>query len=168
MTLWDTTNTNTFLTLKDRIPKELQSSVVYKFTFTECKSSYIGKADRCLITRIKEHVCRKDSEIYNHIKSCEHIHYLQNSLNLPSNLLSLNEATNLQQLILNNYHFIDKAKQWSLLLFKVILYIHRQKALLNHWTKASRELVIFNKFMTPLTLYTVEPVYNGHPQDFIN
>ena len=82
--------------------------------------------------------------MYNHINSCEHFHYLQTLLNLPSNLLSLNEATNLLQLILNNCRIIDKAKQWSLPLFKEVLCIHRQKALLNHATKASRELVIFN------------------------
>ncbi len=34
ITICDTTNTNTFLSMKDRTPKELQSSVVYKFTNT--------------------------------------------------------------------------------------------------------------------------------------
>ena len=97
-----------------------------------------------VLNRIKEHTYKKDSELYNHINSCKHFHYLQSLLNLPSNLLSLNEATNLQQLTLNNCHIIDKAKQWSLLLFKEALCIHQQKPLLNHGTNATKELVIFN------------------------
>jgi hypothetical protein len=32
ITIYDTTSTNTYLSLKDRTDKELQSSVVYKFT----------------------------------------------------------------------------------------------------------------------------------------
>ena len=92
ITLWDTTNTSAFLTLKDRTPKELQNSVVCKFTCFGCQCSYIGKTDRYLITRIKEQAYKKDSEIYNRINFCEHF-YLQTLLNLPSNLLSLNKAT---------------------------------------------------------------------------
>ena len=52
-TTHDTTSSNTFLSLK----------VVYKFICPGCKASYIGKTDRCLATRIKEHTYCKDSSI---------------------------------------------------------------------------------------------------------
>ena len=143
MTLWGTTNTNTFLTLKDSTPKEHQRSVVYKFTCPGCQASYIGKTDRCLYMRIKEHAYNKNSEIYNHINTCEHFLHIQSLLNLPSNIYNLNESTILPQIIFNNCKILNKAKHWALLLFKEALSIHREKPLLNHGTKASKELVIF-------------------------
>jgi hypothetical protein len=47
-------------------------------------------------------------------------------------------------IILNNTVIIDKSMNWSLLLYKEALHIHRQHPELNHGTKASKELVIFN------------------------
>ena len=79
-TLWNTTTTNALLGVKNIIPKPLQSSVVYKYTCPGCSCSYIGKTDRCLQTRIKEHGHSNDSEIYKHINSCD-------DFNLNSNLL---------------------------------------------------------------------------------
>ena len=44
--------------LKDAIPKELQASVVYKYTCNCCKAEYIGKTSRQLRVRIFEHLGR--------------------------------------------------------------------------------------------------------------
>ena len=142
-TTHDTTNSNTFLSLKDRTQKELQSSVVYKFICPGCKASYIGKTDRCLATRIKEHTYCKDSEIYKHINNCEHFLHFKTLINLPHTLHNL-EMLTLQSLILNNCIIIDKSRHWSLLLYKESLHIQRQKPELNHGCKASKELIIFN------------------------
>ena len=79
---YDTTSTNTYLSLKDRMDKELQSSVVYKFSYPACQLSYIGKTDRCPRTRIKEHSSDKNSEVHKHIMSCEHFQYFQTLLKL--------------------------------------------------------------------------------------
>ena len=43
---------------KDVIPKELSSSVVYQYTYSSCKATYIGKTKRHLKTRIHEHMGR--------------------------------------------------------------------------------------------------------------
>ena len=131
-------------TLKDSTPKEHQSSVVYKFTFPGCQASYIGKTDHCLSTRIGEHAYSKNSKIYSHINTCEHFLHIQLLLNLPSNIYDINESTVLPQIIFNNCKILDKAKHWTLLLFKKALSIHREKPLLIHGTKASKELVIFH------------------------
>ena len=139
VTLWNTTNANAFLSTKDPTTKQHQSSVVYKFTCPGCSHSYVGKTDRCLITRLKEHSDSKDSEIFRHINSCEHFYNLNPPLVLPFNNLEL-----LPQIVLNNTVIIDKSMNWSLLLYKEALHIHRQHPELNHWTKASKELVIFN------------------------
>ena len=68
---WDTTTTNTFVSNKDKTPKEFQSSVVYKFSRPGCSQSYIGKTDRCIYTRLKEHTTSKDLEIFKHTNTCE-------------------------------------------------------------------------------------------------
>ena len=143
ITFWDTTNMNTFLTLKDSMPKEHQSSVVYKLTCPGCQASYIGKTDCCLYMWTKEHAYSKNFEIYNHINTCEHFLYIQSLLNLPSNIYNLNESIILPQIIFNNCKILDKAKHWTPLLFKEALSIHHEKPLLNHGTKALKELVIF-------------------------
>ena len=54
----------------------------------------------------------------------------------------LHEPTIISQLILD-CRILDKAKHWTLLFFKEALSIHRLKPLLNHGTKASKELVMF-------------------------
>ena len=79
-TLWNTTTTNAFLGVKDITPKPLHSLVFYKFTCPGRSCSYIGKTDRCLQTRIKEHCHSNDFKIYKHINSCD-------EFNLNSNLL---------------------------------------------------------------------------------
>ena len=50
--------------------KAIKRFVVYEFKFPGCNSNYIGKSDRCLYTRIKEHSSQATSEIYNHIITC--------------------------------------------------------------------------------------------------
>ena len=44
-----------FFKIKDKIPSDLQSSLIYKFTCDSCKASYIGKTKRHLKSRIAEH-----------------------------------------------------------------------------------------------------------------
>jgi len=40
---------------KDKVPKPLRSSIVYKFTCSSCDATYIGKTSRNLFMRIEEH-----------------------------------------------------------------------------------------------------------------
>ena len=50
--------------VKDSLPKSLQSFFVYKFTFAGCQSCYIGESRCHLSTRIKEH---QVSQKFSHI-----------------------------------------------------------------------------------------------------
>ena len=133
---------NCFFSCKDKTPDEYKSSVVYEFSCPGCRSSYIGKTDRCLYTRIKEHSTRENSEIYAHVNSCEHFQHIKSLLELSPHL-SNPICTNTTQLIFNNCKVIDKSDHWSLLLFKESLAIRRRKPILNHGAKASKELIIF-------------------------
>ena len=139
---WTITESNHFVSCKDRTPTEYQSSVVYKFACPGCRDSYIGKTERCLINRINEHATNSNSEIYKHIKSREDFEYLKTLMELSPEMNTKIEC-NSTQLILNNCKIINKAEFWSLLLFKEALAIHRQNPSPNHGTKALKDLVIF-------------------------
>ena len=45
-----------FFPFKDRIPSNLRSSVVYKFTCSSCKAAYYGKTSRHFIVHCREHL----------------------------------------------------------------------------------------------------------------
>ena len=53
--------------LKDPVPNELKSFVVYQFTCAGCNSRYIGETSGHLSTRIKEHIStNKNFHIHKH------------------------------------------------------------------------------------------------------
>ena len=87
ITRQDTTNINVFLTLKLRSNSQRTTKLICLFAL----DMPVGKTDRYLITRIKEHT--RESENHNHIHSCVHFQYILNLLNLPSTLLNLNKPT---------------------------------------------------------------------------
>ena len=124
---WDIMTTSCFVSCKDKTPKEIQSFIVYKFC-PGCSKSYIGKTDRCLYTKLNEHVTTdKSSKVHK--------------LNIDE--FDTKEQFDLTLFLLHNSIILDKAKHWSVLLFKEALAIHRQKPELNHGIKASRELAVF-------------------------
>ena len=72
---------------KDKVPLLNKSHVVYNFSCPGCQSSYIGKTDRTLLTRTREHaVTDKESAIYRHLRTCEHLAFIHNLFNLPDTL----------------------------------------------------------------------------------
>jgi hypothetical protein len=138
---WKTSNSNSFLSNKDKTPAKYQSSVVYGFTCLGCKSRYIGKTDRCFYTRIKKHSLDNKSEVFNHITSCKHFQHIKSILELyPDEETNPTQTCILSELIFTNSKIIDRSDHWSLLLFMEALAIRRLKPELNHGTKASKEL----------------------------
>ena len=58
--------------VKDFVPRELRSRVVYKFTCACCNACYIGETGRHFSTRIREHLSPdKSSHIFKHLLSSE-------------------------------------------------------------------------------------------------
>ena len=125
------------------IPKPYKNSVVYQFTCPRCCSSYTGKTDWCLYTRIKEHAKSDKSEICNHIHNCKEFQNTRTLLNFPATLLNCNYSTSLVDLIYTNCKIIDRSNDWSLLLFKEAFHILRLNPAWNHGMRASKELTIF-------------------------
>ena len=94
----------------------------------------VGKTDRCLYTRVKEHSCHDSSEIYNHIRSSNEFNFIKNMLELSP---YSNTKCSLTDLLFTNTKIIDKSKHWSLILFQ-------ESVAINRLTKASKDLLIFN------------------------
>jgi cytochrome c-type biogenesis protein CcmH/NrfF len=94
-----TTKLNLFTNAKDKAPKQNKSNVVYQFTCPKCNNSYIGKTDRTLLERVKEHAYKdKESAVYKHLDCC----YDKTFLTKQSN-------TQLTELVLSNTKIIDSS-----------------------------------------------------------
>ncbi len=104
----DNTTTGCFVSCKDKTPKDFQNSVVYKFSCPGCAKAYIGKADRCLYTRLNEHATADTkSEIFISTST------LVNIFSILTNLLQLKDEHNTEQFdmtsfLLNNSYIIDR------------------------------------------------------------
>ena len=106
-----------FTNVKDKTPKEHKSNVVYEFTCQKCRKSYIGKTERTLLERAKEHAYRdNDSAINKHLQSC----YSSEELTKKSN-------KELVKLVVSSTKVIDSSRNWNLLLYKEALPIKRRE-----------------------------------------
>ena len=66
-----TTKLNMFTNVKDKTPEEHKSNLVCEFNCQKCNKSCIGKTERTLLERAKEHAYRDyDSAINKHLQSC--------------------------------------------------------------------------------------------------
>ena len=74
--IYKTTTMSYYCNTKDRIPEYSKSHVVYEFSCPACNADYIGKTDRNLGTRIKEHCgLDKNSPVFNHLAECNFYQY---------------------------------------------------------------------------------------------
>ena len=65
--------------MKDNVPFDPRSYVVYIFVCGSCKADYIGHMKRHLSTRIKEHLeTDKTSHIYKHLNESQRCKTLSN------------------------------------------------------------------------------------------
>jgi hypothetical protein len=139
---WQSKRLGFFTSTKDPTPKEFRSSLVYKFICPGCHDSYIGKTDRNLLTRIKEH-SKGESEIFHHITNCNNFKHIIDLFSLPDSNCD-QTSVELHEIILSNTKIIDTANHWAILLFKEAFAIKKHQSNLNHGLKASKDLILFN------------------------
>ena len=71
---------SSLLSMKNRIPFDLRSYVIYKFVYSGCKADYIGRTKWHLSTRIKEHLEKdKKSHEYEHLNESKRCKVLSNN-----------------------------------------------------------------------------------------
>ena len=102
--------------MKDKMSKLSKSNVVYQSSCPGCESSYIGKTERTLLERTKEHVTRADSAIKGHLDDCLNVEYLFSIINLILNHVNTHEFKLI--LVRQNKKIIDQSNNWNVLLFK--------------------------------------------------
>ena len=79
--VFDSFKVKNYFSYKDRIPDDLKSFLVYKFTCAGCSSSYIAETSRHFKTRIEEHIKKdKKSHIFKHLHSTVTCFDFDNSL----------------------------------------------------------------------------------------
>ena len=69
-------NSQNVFRFKDRLPSDLVSGVVYKYTCGRCNSTYYGETDRHLKVRSREHIGispLKEIAIHDHLLNCNNI-----------------------------------------------------------------------------------------------
>ena len=55
--------------VKDPVPLDLRSRIVFKFLCAGCNACYIGETSRHLPTRVREHLSRdRNSHVYKHLQ----------------------------------------------------------------------------------------------------
>ena len=94
----------------------------FKFKFKQ--STYIGKTDGTLFIRTHEHaISDKESAIYKHLRTCEHLVFSHNLCDLPDTLNPDNAPPVLTKnkeyfthVVRNNTTVLDCDHNWNLLL----------------------------------------------------
>ena len=134
---------------KDRISDYLKSHVVYEFSYPACNACCIGKTDRNLGTRIKEHCgLDKNSPVFNHLAGCNFYQYTPTlrSFSCDGNVTSTNQDIlgHIRTTVTDNMRIIGKSKNWTELFFLESLNIKWKKLSLNNCIKASKELASFS------------------------
>ena len=111
-----------------------QASVIYKFLCRGCKSFYVGKTDRILHERTKEHAYAKSnknehSAIYEHLSLCTHYSNIPDFFKIDTNSFNSN-SFNVSK-IRDNAIILDRDSNWNVLLFKEALMIKRHRRTLS-------------------------------------
>ena len=112
--------------MKDKLNMLSRSNVVYQFSCPGCESSYIGKTDRTLFERTKEHVTRANVKNQFSINNL-----IPNDVNTHKFRLNL---------VLQNTRITDESHNWNVLLFKEAYHFKEKCPVLNTGVKASRKM----------------------------
>ena len=136
-----------FCPTKDKIPIEQKSNLIYEITCPGCANKYVGKTDRCLIIRLKEHGSRIDQPMHQHLQNCELFHDYVEMFNLPDVLgdtpCEIDREEHVLNAVLNNFRVIENCDNWSGLNFLEAYFIKHLSPSINMGLKASKELQLF-------------------------
>ena len=146
--IYKTTKMSYYCNTRDRIPDYLKSHAVYRFSCPACNAGYIGKKDRNIGTRIKEH-CGLDtnSPVFNHLAECNFYRHTLTLHSFPCDgdvtLTNQDMLGNIRTTVTDNMRIIEKSENWDELSFLESLNIKWKKPSLNNGIKATKELALF-------------------------
>ena len=129
-----------FTNMKDKLNILGKSNLVYHFSCPSCEFSHIGKSERTLFERTKEHIICENPAIKGHLDNCSNVEHLFYINNLMLNDVNTHEFT--LSLVRQNTRIIDQSYNWNVLLLKEAY--HKEKCpILNNGVKASRKMQFF-------------------------
>ena len=126
---YSVTKMSFFTKMKDKLKILSKSNVVYQFSCRGCESSYIGKTERTLFQRTKEHVTRADLAIKGHLDNCSNVEHLFSINDFVLNDTNMHEFT--LSLVRQNTRITDQSYNWNVLLFKEAYHIKEKCPILN-------------------------------------
>ena len=65
-----------FCGVKDKIPEEQQSNVIYSMQCPGCGEIYVGKTSCCFGKRMDEHGTRADQPLHQHLSNCNEFNFV--------------------------------------------------------------------------------------------
>ena len=131
-TLFKTTHLSVFTSTKDKVPPLSKSHADYEVKCPGCGIQYIGKTDRTLHERTREHAWSDvESPLRNHLSTCEHFLHTYGLLSMPdyntSDDISGHDITSLRkfsiELVRQNSRILHTDRNWNRLLYKESLSI---------------------------------------------
>ena len=125
------------------------TNVIHKIKCPGCNGCYIGKTERCLTTKITEHVTKETEPMFKHLSECELFkdccwsyfllplfnEEIHDNISLTSHIFNA---------ILQNHEILDSNRNWSQSAFLEAYYIKNHDPITNHGLKASKELLLFD------------------------
>ena len=81
--IYTTNKLSKFCGVKDKIPEEQQSNVIYSMQCPGCGEIYVGKTSCCFGKRMDEHGTRVDQPLHQHLSNCTDFNFLVGLHNLP-------------------------------------------------------------------------------------
>ena len=147
--LYQTKKSAMFCPTKDPVPTDQKSHVIYKIICPGCQKWYIGKTDRCFLTRMKEHGKKIEQPMYQHLQNCTYFIENLQLLSLPTFREDVPETPDIDlqehilNAVINNSSIICRNFNWSQLSFLEAFYIKKYAPYINNGLKASKELQIF-------------------------
>ena len=149
--IYDTKKFSYFLSNKDKILNLSKPNVVYEVKCPGCSATYIGKTERCLQSRLSEHINPTKSAIGQHFHNCQHVQYIVNLHFAFDKLYNSTDKYNnisafISNLVIDNSRILHttNSRTPNFLLLLEAIYIKYHSPSLNTGLKASKELSLFS------------------------
>ena len=144
--MYDTKKSAMSCSAKDKIPTHQKSNVVYSIGYSGCGNNYVGKTDRCAITRMSEHAARADQPMFQHLVCWERFLETLSLYKLPdidTGATIVDLLAHISTAVYDHWKILDTNKNWVQLWFLESFYIKQLKPKVNDGLKASKELLLF-------------------------
>ena len=148
ITFYNTKKMAMFCSAKYKIKTTQKPNIIYDIQCPACKEHYIGKTDRCFVTRLDEHGSRHDQRMSQHLLNCQQFLEELIILNLPISDNNIPESelnSHIINAVQNNSKILDYNNNWFQLCFLEDFYIKTLKPKINVGLKASKELQLSKK-----------------------